>query len=88
MPVRSHPQRAEIELTRIAGGTLQEVADRFGIPRSSLHRHMTTMSFEEHARLKAVAVALAEEHAALIRMAALTIQAATNDSLSYGHGAG
>lgn len=75
--IEHHPRRAEIELARVAGATLQEVADRFGVPRSSLHRHMTKMPVEEHARLKTIAAALAEQQTALFRVAAVAIQAAS-----------
>ncbi|AMB48422.1 helix-turn-helix domain-containing protein [Methylobacterium sp. AMS5] len=85
--IEHHPRRAEIELARIAGGTLQEVADRFGVPRSSLHRHMTKMPVEEYGRLAAVASALAEQQAALLRVAAIAIAAGPSCSPSFAHGA-
>jgi AcrR family transcriptional regulator len=36
----SHPERARIELARVSGVGLREIAESFGVAKSSIHRHM------------------------------------------------
>lgn len=36
----SHPEKVRIEIARLAGCSLSVVADRFGVSRDAVHRHM------------------------------------------------